>query len=193
MQLAANHKRDGNVRLALFSNAHSPPGDMFQISSYITQNDNNTGGVTFEDIDFVFDPFTTPQTYTALHCLPEGVQNLRVNRCVFSDCPQGIWIEQGLQSTITGNTFRYTTNGNQGTSILLGNGGSEGDGGSAKKVYIDGCVFRADQGIGGSTALIIKGCDQLRMSDCDIDSYYYGIMIQPGAYGSNAVHLFFDN
>jgi hypothetical protein len=31
------------------------------------------------------------------------------------------------------------------------------------------------------------------MSDCDIDSYYYGIVIQPGAYGSSAVHLFFDN
>lgn len=153
---------------------------------------DHRGGMTFEDLYFTYPNTADGTGYAALYITPQGVENLRVLRCVFLDCPIGIDIQQGLFSSITQCLFEYKHN--SGVAISIGNTEPGMLGGFGKQVNILGNVFYSDHSNADAiqTALQVYGVDHLKVTDCRIDSYNNGILIQPGP-GRNAVHCTFAN
>jgi hypothetical protein len=197
----------GNCRLifVIQDDVGAVGGDMFAINTvgtrYGTPLKTNVGGITFEDLELSYPNISTTETWTAIHTLPSlynpakgGAENLRLNRVILSDCPIGLWLEVALEASVTDCRIEY--NGNVGTGIILGNGAASGQQGSAKEVWIAGCVFIGNEDKHpGSTALMILGCDHARVTDVRIDTFSYGIMIVPGpsSKGANAIHLSFTD
>ena len=64
---------------------------------------------------------------------------------------------------------------------------------AVNEVYIDGCLFFADDGPPGSTGLVILGAEHVKMSDCRMDSFTNGILITPNAKGTNVVRCTFTS
>lgn len=180
----------GNTKLVMTGDNSGQFGDFFQVQTGGNVGGDplgdNVGGITFEDLEIVYPQFVTQQYYRAIHVVPAGAQNFRLVRMVFSNCPIGVQLDNGLQSSMLQCTFQYTPNGNIGTQVILGD--NTGDG--AKQVYIAGCLFIADMAPKGSSAIVIYGVDHVNVSDCRIDSYLNGIQIIPGP-GHNAVHCHF--
>ncbi|MGA9420049.1 MAG: hypothetical protein WBV40_12940, partial [Candidatus Cybelea sp.] len=181
----------GNVKLVMVKNAdNTTAGDMFQIGN--DSAGDNVGGITFEDLELRYPQFAegdTPlvESYTAIHVLAEGAENVRLVRMVFTDCPVAVNIQNGLNANVVQCMFNYTANGNIGTAIILGD--DQGD--AVNEVYIDGCLFYADDAPPGSTGLVIMGAEHVKMSDCRMDSFLNGIQIVPSAPGKNAVRCTF--
>jgi hypothetical protein len=181
-------KGTGNVKLTMYIVAPSDQsGDMFQVyTAGGTGNDDNTGGLTFEDLTFVYQTISSENIWwSAIHTIPTspgseggGAENVRVVRCVFVDCPIGIWFEVAFQPSVLHSTFHWISN--TGIGVMLGDGGNGA--GAAKQVAISGCHFEAVSKTGpvNQTAIQIGGCDHARVTDCEIDSVTYGIMITPG-------------
>ncbi|MBV9717806.1 MAG: hypothetical protein JOZ77_00685 [Candidatus Eremiobacteraeota bacterium] len=76
--------------------------------------------------------------------------------------------------------------------MMLGNGSNAGDSSTAKEIFISDSLFNAAGGPGGvTTAIHILGSEHVRLDNCHIDTFLYGILIAPGPYGSNALrHTF---
>ncbi|MFY9719460.1 MAG: right-handed parallel beta-helix repeat-containing protein [Candidatus Cybelea sp.] len=144
--------------------------------------------MTFEDLHFIYPTFDDVETYTAIHFVPPNAENVRVVRCAFVNCPVAVEIENCLQGSIMQCTFQYTSGGNVGVAVILGN--TSGD--AAKQIYVAGCLFFADAGPPGSTAMIIYGAEHIKVADCRMDSFLYGIRIIPGP-GHNAVRCTFTS
>ena len=180
----------GNVKLAMVD-AGFGFGDMFWLNNGAG---DNIGGITFEELRFHY-PAVTETTGIPNNCAihsapPSGVQNCRIVRCVFEDCPIGIWFEDALQCSIRDCTLKYTNNA--GIAIKLGSGANSGDTTAAKEIFITDCVLNGGKithGGGapyGSTALWIQASDHVRVTDVQIDSYQNGILIWP-KYGGSAI------
>lgn len=177
-------------------------GDMFSIQTNGTiggtKLGDNTGGMTFEDLTLeypAFDESGGVPLWAAIHTVPGssgngGAYNVRLVRCVIRECPIGVWFEEALSCSISHCTFLYDNN--IGTAVMLGDGSKSGDNSTAKEIFISNCLFHAGNAPGG-TAIMIQGSDQVKVSDCQIDSFLYGIIIAPGPYGANAVHHTFTN
>jgi hypothetical protein len=188
----------GNATLAMVIPSMTTPGDMFSIQTNNGQ-DADIRGITFEDLLLAYPTIsgTVPQV-AAIHvaaasltCPNDGGQNVRLIRVILDDCPIGVWFEQALQCSMLECAARYPSN--QGTAVKLGNGKNSADKGAAKEIYIAGCVFGVTKGSPvGSIGLQILGADQVFVSDTRIDGFTYGILIEPGPYGKNAVHLSFS-
>jgi hypothetical protein len=82
--------------------------DFFEVTT--EGSGDNTGGMTFEDLYFTYPPITGTLTTAAIHIPAEGAENVRVVRCAFVDCPNGIILEDGLQASIMQCTFQYQNN-----------------------------------------------------------------------------------
>lgn len=177
----------GSITLKMVPNVNGVMGDMFSI---LTSGDSsfgeNTGGITFEDIQFTYDVSHYTGDYSsfaAIHTIPYpgnpnngGADNVRLYRCILNDCPIGAWFQIALQPTMLDCTIRF--NAIIGIGVRLGDGFNDGQEGSAKEFYIADCVFGAQNG--GSTAIEIFACDHGRVDNCQIDSFTNGILITPG-------------
>ena len=184
----------GNVKLSMVENADGDLGDIFSIDT--GGPGDNTGGITFEDLYFEYPTIDEGEgipEYAAIHVPAAGtVENLRIVRCVFWDCPIGVWIENGLQCSILQSTIWYRAN--TGFGIWLGDGTTSGV--SAKQIYVAGCYIFNDVQHGappGGTGILIMGADQVRIVDSDVGGFSTCIAITPGPYGENAVHISFTN
>jgi hypothetical protein len=177
----------GNAKITMVFDESGNAGDMFTIQN---NGQDNSGGMTFEDLTFKYpNPISQTPAPVAIHLLSGGAaQNIRIIRCIFEDCPIGLFAEDGLQISLLECLITYSSN--VGTGIWLGNTVS---GDAAKEVFITDCLFAAGNAPNGSTALEIQGSDQIFVSDCHIDGFTNGIAIKPGPTGHNAVHLHFTS
>lgn len=180
----------GNCTLSMMPDPNTNNvGDMFAIS---TGGGPNSGGVTFEDLTLEYQNIpmesSPPPLWAAIHTLSMGgSQNIRAVRCVFQDCPIGVWAQDGLQISILECLITYSKN--TGIGIYLG---STISGDAAKEVFITDCLFAGGAGPAGLTGMLIQGCDEVFVSDCHINGFTDGIAIKPGPTGHNAIHLHFS-
>lgn len=189
----------GNATLSIVANDDGTIVDFFGLTTNATGLGDNTGGMTFEDLTFTYPDVTETggsiPEIAAIHTIPTsdstmgGARCVRAIRCVFNDCPIGVWFEEALECAIEDCTFLYA--GNSGIAIRLGNGINPTDGASAKEIFISRCLFNA-KGTDWSTAIQILGSDHVRVDNCHIDSFLNGILIVPG-YGKNALRHTFTN
>src|SRR5579862_4784407 len=184
-------KGTGNVKLVMRLEGSNNTGDMFSITN---NGQDNTGGITFEDLTFKYPDIpmksTPPPPWAAIHLLSAGsAENIRAIRCIFEDCPLGLWAQDGLQISVLECLFKYSNN--VGTAISLGDIVEHS---AAKEVFITDCLFAGgDSSVpNGSTALHILSCDEVWVSNCHIDGFTNGIQIVPGPTGWNAAHLHFN-
>jgi hypothetical protein len=100
----------GNVTLAM-TDEGGAFGDIFQFN--VTSS--NPGGFTFEDLTFSY-PYIDESTigipdYCAIRGTETGgLSYCRILRCVFSDCPTGVWLINSLQCSIFQCSFLYANN-----------------------------------------------------------------------------------
>jgi hypothetical protein len=181
----------GSVTLSLAPDINGDFGDLFSIQTAATGLGENIGGITFEDLDMVCPQGATSAAgLCAVHTVPEspkggGARSVRLVRCVLNEWPIGAWFEEALQPSMLQCTIEYSYN--VGTGITFG----DTSGASAKEAYVAGCLFEASNA--GSTAISILACEHIRVSDCQIDGYLYGILIEPGSGGKNVVRCSFTN
>lgn len=185
----------GNAKLTMHIPNSSLSGDMFQINA----PGNNLGGITFENLWFTYPNVGESggiPSYCAIHTLGAGLQNGRIVRCSFTDCPIGVWFEQALECSMLQCSTFY--NNNAGIAVKLGSGEDSMDSSSAKEIMITDCLFNGgnvhhgESGIQppGSTAVWILASDRIRMANCQIDSFQNGIYISPNYYGTAIKHTF---
>ena len=112
----------GNVKLSMVENADGDLGDIFSIDAGGPGRD--TGGITFEDLYFEYPTIDEGEgipEYAAIHVPAAGtVENLRTVRCVFWDCPIGVWIENGLQCSILQSTIWSVLTPDLGFGLAMG-------------------------------------------------------------------------
>lgn len=184
----------GNVKLTLVTNTLGQFGDMFWIQSNVSQ-DADLGGITFENLWLKFKQ-TSSTVYAAVHVAAitsggshDGGQNIRLVRCIFDDCPVGVWFEQTQQGNVLECTALY--NGNTGTCIKIGNGTSTGETAQGKEIYIAGCTFRCNST--GTTGILILASEHIRVTNTRLEGFTQGIVITPGPHGKNALRCFFSD
>jgi parallel beta-helix repeat protein len=188
----------GNSELSMLLDVSNNSSDMFSLFTTGTATQDlgpNTGGITFEDLSLSYANIATSEKWAAIHTIPDpsdassgGAQNVRLVRVVLKNCPIGAWFERALQPSMLQCTIVYANNVAT-AGVMIGNGTNEGDEGSGKEVYIAGCIFSAS--IAGCTGMYIQGCEHVRVDNCEIDGFLYGILIKPGPYGENALRCTF--
>jgi hypothetical protein len=110
----------GNVRLQMVADSLGDYGDIFDIN---TENGNdNSGGVTFEDLTFgwqtIEDETSPPPLYAAIHATPSTVQlsngggdNIRMIRCIFQPhFPYWRTFMTSSTRAVTATFFRFHAN-----------------------------------------------------------------------------------
>lgn len=181
----------GNSKLtAAFDGVHTTPGHFFDID---TSAGDNVGGMVFEDLTIKFPTtITTAADVAGIHTT--SATNLRINRCVFEECPIGVWLDNALQCAVSYCTFQWALN--FGTAIKCGAGDthlSGGNYGEAKECHISHCVIAGSSSGGNTTGIVIEGSEHIRVDSTQMHGVYEGIQIIPGPYGNNAVrHTFTD-
>ena len=174
----------GNVKLTLLINSNNEWGDMFYIQKNFGQ-DGDIGGITFEDLHLGYDHNNNhPATGSAIHTVAatstgqgDGGQNVRIIRCVLSDCPTGVWFEQALQPIIDDCTFVYTNN--MATAAVMIGGQNNGfESPSCIEGHISHCTLRTSRS-DGSTAMTIISAEHLRVENVRMDGFTNGIQIVP--------------
>ena len=160
-------------------------GDLFEIDTGSPEQDQPTpggnehiGGITFRDLSIRYDNGTSG---TAINVI--SGENVRVERVVFIDCPQAVWFEDTLQCTMFDCRVQYDEITPSPACVTLGD---NVNGVAAKETYIAACTFLS--AIGGGTGVIIQGSEHVRMINTQIDSFWEGIKIIPGAPGLSGGH-----
>jgi hypothetical protein len=184
----------GNVTLELFVPAAGGiVGDLFSVATNTSQ-DADVQGTTFEDLQFSYPAISDATSLvpppTAIHIAAispqntsgsDGGQNVRVVRCIFEDCPVGVWFEQSLQGSMLECTALFKKHA--GVAVIVGAPANSdtppGHKPAAKEVYIAGCTFRTN-GPPGSTGIWIISSEHTRVTDTRKDAFTNGILIQPG-------------
>ena len=93
-------------------------GDLFQVNNS-TGSDDHVGGVTFRDLQIAYS--TVQTSGAAIHVI--GSENVRVLRCIFQDCPVGVYFEESLQGFMIDCTAVYPNIADDavaGTAVVLG-------------------------------------------------------------------------
>ena len=162
--------------------------DLFVIDNNAEGNDNNIGGIVFQDMSM---RYAVGQTSgAAIHVVNKG-QNVRVFRCVFIDCPQAVYFEATLQCSMLECSCTYPNNPAVSCVTIGGQGGVTGDG--AVETYIAGCLFRSQEYSSG-VGITVGNVEHLRVMNTRVEAFQQGIIIAPGyVAGSNARKLFFGN
>jgi hypothetical protein len=165
---------------------------MFSILTGGSGEGSNLGGMTFENLTFHYPAIDMTEgipSYAAIHTVPDGgARNVNIVRCVFDDCPIGVWFESALECCMLESLAEYSSNA--GIAVKLGDGENEGDSSSAKEIFLTDCEFEGSAVYPGVTAIMILGSEHVRVSNCQIDDCYNGILIVP-KYGKNALrHMF---
>ena len=187
-------------------------GDFFAIRTAGRYDSNsmhtlgeNLGGMTFENLTLQFDSTITQSGIAAIHTVTDatysengGAQNVRINACVFTNCPISVWFEEALQCSM----FQCTSNfdGNMAdagaTGLKIGGPSREGITGIfAKDIFITDCIFEANNSVGGNVGLDLISAEHVRLKSVRFDGFDLGIQIRPGYGGSsvNVVRCFFTD
>ena len=176
----------GNVKLVAYPNSLPIPvlPDMFYVHTNIGQS-KNIGGVTFEDLEFSFNENAPGKA--AIHLAGatatgtnDGAQNVRMIRCVFKDCPIGVWFEQALQCSMLQCTGTYSSFG--GTALMIGGPNNGFENVFGKDIFITDCVFQTSPPL-GTTGLNIIAAEHVRLKSVRFDGFITGILINPGYAG----------
>ncbi|MGC2405082.1 MAG: right-handed parallel beta-helix repeat-containing protein [Candidatus Cybelea sp.] len=166
------------------------PGHFFDVD---TSAGDNMGGMLFEDLTIKF-PTTLSTAYDVAGIHITAATNLRINRCVFEECPIGVWLDNALQCAVSYCTFDWSSN--FGIAIKCGAGDTMlpgGNYGEAKECHISHCVIAGSSSGGNTTGIVIEGSEHIRVDSTDMHGVYEGIKIIPGPYGNNALrHTFTD-
>ncbi len=189
----------GNVEVTMVD-AGNGFGDMFLIATN-SGDDDNIGGVTFEDLRFTYVGAASGSVFSAIHVAAKGTndspndggQNVRINRCVFIDCPIGVWLEKALQPIIDDCTVEFDSI--FGTAVQIGgpNNGIASKPPACIEGHIVNSIFRVGSGgPAGSTGLVIISAEHLRVDNIRMDSFSNGIKIVPKA-GYNVSKCHFSN
>ena len=179
----------GNVIITMVAGNYGF-GDMFLVESDIGMGED-IGGVTFEDLEFRYLDSGSAAGVAAIHvpsigmpgAINDGAQNVRINGCVFLDCPIAVWFERGLQCSMFQCTVNLATIG--GTGLKIG-GPGRGDGVSgifAKDIDITDCVFEVSSPATGNVALDLIAAEHVRLKGVRFDGFDLGIQIRPGYAG----------
>jgi parallel beta-helix repeat protein len=185
-------------------------GDFFSIqTSGVYDSDGhklgeNLGGMTFENLTLQFDKNTTQTGIAGIHTAFDtayggngGAQNVRINGCVFTDCPIGVWFEEALQCSMFQCTVNLTNLG--GTGLKIGGPSSEtASDVFAKDIFITDCIFEVIKTAPrGNVALDLISAEHLRLNGVRFDNFDQGIQIRPGYDGGtspvNVVRCFFTD
>lgn len=176
----------GNVKLVAYPNSLVPPvlPDMFYVHTNIGQG-KNIGGVTFEDLEFSFNENAPGKA--AIHLAGatalgtnDGAQNVRMVRCVFKDCPIGVWFEEALQCSMLQCTGTYSSFG--GTALMVGGPNNGYEKPFGKDIFITDCIFETNPPL-GTTGLNIIAAEHVRLKGVRFDGFTTGILINPGYAG----------
>jgi Right handed beta helix region len=181
----------GNVKLTVVfaDGGGTTPGDFFALET--DEALDNTGGLLFEDLTFGYTQTTSAVPIAALHSI--NTQNLRVNRCVFNDCPIAVWFEHALQGEVSYCTIQWQNN--NGIGIKFGNGDQTGDSSSANDCHVSHTVMNGQGAPVPCTGVLLEGSDHARMDNCLIFGVFNGILIRPGpvSTANNATNHTFSN
>lgn len=162
-------------------------GDLFQVNNTTTAN-ANVGGVTFRDLYIDYNN-TDATSGAAIHVV-SGL-NVRVLRCVFSDCPVAVFFEDSGQCNMIDCTVIYPAlSTNVGTGLVLGD--NMGDS-AAIETYVAGCVFESNSSPPGGVGIQINNVEHVRVVNTRIEQFEQGITITPGGSTHNARKLYFGN
>ncbi len=193
----------GNTHLIQTAPDLSPPdiSDFFLVDINCGNNDD-VGGVLFEDLHISYKDGMTSGTAIKVGSVT-GAQNVKIVRCVLTNCPNAVSFINTLQCGIFESTINYTeaVAGNfQPLAVQLGDDFS---GNSANETIISGTVIESisvnkdpNHGPGG-TALLIYHADQIRVVNVRIEAFEAGIVIIPGGSGDathgTVNHGYFEN
>ena len=145
----------------------------------------NLGGMTFENITFQFPSANTQGGVAAIHTALNpfggngGAQNVRINACVFTDCPIGVWFEEGLQCSL----FQCTANWAEinGTALKIGGPNVSGVKPFGKDIFVTDCIFEITHNApAGNIGLDLIAAEHVRLKGVRFDGFDTGILIRPG-------------
>jgi hypothetical protein len=182
----------GDAKLTFqFPDGSTTPGHAFDID---TSAGDNVGGMVFEDLTIKFpNPLTTVYDVAGIHVT--SAENLRINRCVFEECPIGVWLDNAFQCDVSYCTFQWANN--SGIGIKCGAGDTylepPANYGEAKDCHISHCRISGHGAPSPVTGIIIEGSEHVRVDSTHMYGCFNGIQITPGPYGNNALrHTFTD-
>ena len=189
----------GNARITMVAGDNGF-GDMFFVET-AGSHDADIGGITFEDLRFRFVDSGDTSGVAAIHvpalgtnnAINDGGQNVRVIRCIFEDCPVGVWFENSLQAVIDDCTIVYDQI--IGTAVQIGASNNHISAKPAHSIetHISNSTFRVSSGAPqGSTAMLVICAEHLRVSNVRMDGFSSGIVIAPKL-GWNVVKCHFSN
>lgn len=151
----------GNVQLSMVDN-----GTMFYVNTK-AGDDSNIGGLTFEDLHLRYSN-SESGAGIAIHVAAstgsganDGAQNVRIFRCVFTDCLIGAWFEQALQCSMLQCTIDIVSFSGTGVQVGGPNNGFEKPFG--KDIFITDCIFEVASGApSGNVGLNLIAAEHVR-------------------------------
>lgn len=167
----------GDAKLVLtYPSGSTMPAHFFDLN---VGSQDHVGGMVFEDLTFGFptvvETMGIPKV-AGIHT--NSAENVRINRCVFEDCPIGVWIENGLQCAVSFCTFQWQANA--GIGIKIGNGDTTNDNAAANDCHISDCAISGQNAPTPCTGMLIEGSEHLRVDRTHIYGCFNGIQIVPG-------------
>jgi parallel beta-helix repeat protein len=179
----------GNVRITMVVGDYGF-GDIFLVESDVGMG-NDIPGITFEGLEFRYEDAGGVTEVAAIHvpsigvpgAIHDGAQNVRINRCVFLDCPIAVWFQRGLQCSMFQCTVNLATIG--GTGLKIGGPGlGEGvPGVFAKDIFITDCIFEVSSPSSSNVGLDLISAEHVRLKSVRFDGFDLGIQIRPGYAG----------
>jgi hypothetical protein len=159
--------------------------DLFVIDTGGVEGDADVGGITFQDLQIEYVTGTYTKAPAAIHIA--GGQNVRILRCLFTDCPRGVWFEHSLQCSMLECTA--TNDNNAGTVVT--HGGNTDEKLDSIETHINNCLFRtkSDSGI----AMKFISCEHVRVINTRLEGYQQGIVVTPGPNHGNIQKVYLDN
>jgi hypothetical protein len=172
--------------------------DLFSVFTAATPGpygDDDVGGITFQNLHIQYVSAITgssPATAgIAVHVV--NAQNVRVNQCVFFDCPQAVAFDDTLQCSMYECKAQYSNHGDVVPAPACVTVGTAVMGEAGKETLITGCTLLSSN---GGVGLLVIGSEHLRVLSTRIDGFFSGIEIFPGqgtGGGHNALRHFFSD
>lgn len=165
--------------------------DFFSISTNTSTGDNSIVGVVFQDLMLSYSGGVSGSGAAAVHVV--AGQNVRLYRVTLYECPIGLYLENATHCSMIDCNV-YTAGGTIAAGIALQLGPSNGSH-QAIETYIAGCTFLQfnKPTAGTGTAVLIYGCEHLRMINTRLEGWATAILISPGATSSNVEQAYFGN
>lgn len=178
------------TKLVMIGDEEAPTKNMFEVS-VLSPGDDDIGGLTFQDLQIAYDDEHEGAAGVAIYVGPNlsesspagSGQNIRVFRCVFLECPTAVWFNASYQSSMIDCFANYGGPRTTPNPCIQIGGTISGKG--AQDVRITTCLFTSNN---FGTGIVVQGSDQLRITDTKLNGFTYGMKIEPGPDGFNAVH-----